>query len=66
MVRFFNLVQLNILCILFLFLYLIAQEPQTEQEEVEKNNRQEEKSDQQTEDNGEETDTLMLHYFAFK
>lgn len=63
----FFLLQLNVLCILFVY-YLpsIAQEPQAEQEEVENNNRKEEKSEQQTDDNGEETDTLTLHYFTFK
>lgn len=59
--------QLNILCIRFLYyLSSFAQEPQTEQEEGEKNSTQEEKSEQQTEDNGEETDILMLHYLAFR
>ena len=47
-------------------LYSIAQEPKTEREEVQENNRQEEKSEQQTEGNGEETDTLMLHYLGFQ
>lgn len=55
------------LCILFLYCRSsIAQEPQTEQEEVELNNRQEEKSEQQTNDNGEETDTSLLRYLVFK
>lgn len=54
--------QLNIFCILFLYyLSSIVQEPQTKPEEVEKNNRLEEKNEQQIEDKGEETDTLMLH-----
>lgn len=48
-----------------LFLYCpssIAQEPQTQEEEVEKNSRPEERSEQQAEDKGEETDTFTLHY----